>query len=147
MVQAVAPGRLDDNVPPAALVMLSMLVKLVVPTDEVPPKPLAAEDVRLTVAAARADRSRLSEPPPPLMLVTEPEAPKVKLSPLASPFRVLKPAKVSTWAALVTVPPLLALMAQAVAPVRLEDSVPPAALVMLSMLVKPVGTPTVEVPL
>src|SRR5579859_6613174 len=147
MVQVVGPARLLVSVPLAALVMLSMAVKLLTPTLEVPLNPLALSALRLTVATPRAESTRLSDPVPPLMVVTEPAAPNVNVSPLLSAFRVLNPAYVSACALFVTVPLLAPLIAQAVALPRPLVRVPPAALVMLSMAVNVPVMPTEEVPL
>src|SRR5690348_1292578 len=135
------------SVPLALLVMLSMLVKFAGPTVEVPPNPFAPDAVRFTVAAAaRPLVSMLSDPVPPLTLLSAPVPVNVKLSPLLSPFRVLKLVNPNPNVLLVRLPAFAAVMLQAVAPAaRLLVRVPPAALLKLLIAVKFAG-PTVEVP-
>src|SRR5579859_4789989 len=187
MFQVVAPVRLLCRMLGSFAVMASMLVKLVTPTVEVPLNPLALSAVRFTVAAAKADRLMLSDPLLPLMVVIEPAAPNVNVSPPVPAVRLVMPVNVYATPP-VTEPPSMLLMVQAFAAasvaVRLSDpppvrmvnpaklrvcplftsvslaptfhaaalpipfcNVPPAALVMLSMLLNVPVMPTEEVPL
>src|SRR5690242_178386 len=146
MSQVTAPANPLVSVLASFAVMLSMLVKFVAPLVEVPLYPFAPDAVRFTVAAPRPLVSMLSDPVPPLTLLSAPVPVNVKLSPLLSPFRVLKLVNPNPNVLLVRLPAFAAVMLQAVAPAaRLLVRVPPSALLKISTAVTYAG-PAVEEP-